>query len=145
MDHSNRSMAVIIFNHLGALIASVVVYFILSMIVSFLLFLSNKYINIGGESFFESIIRNIASPAIAGFYGIKTAQKLFSLASRKFIFLSFSAMLLITTGAYLVLVGISKDATGIPMYSFLMGFVAFPLGILGAFMAYKSETINDLN
>jgi len=130
-----------IVHQIVALVVSLVIFIVAWFLSGFLLALLDEFRGLG-DSWIQSVFRDVFAPWVGGYLGISAALSWLSRSTPKFVFFGFAVTLLLLIGAYLGLVGGNLRHINLSVGTFLWGAVSLAASIFGAFVAAKGEGLN---
>ena len=135
MDTEAESSVV---HQVAALIVSIVIFVVAWFLSGFLLGLLDQFRGLG-DSWIQSVFRDVFAPWVGGYLGVVSALSWLSRSTPKFVFFGFSAALFLLIGAYLGLVGANLRNIDISVGTYIWGALSFSASIVGAYFGAASE------
>ena len=136
MSKNRNYFSALILAQIGCLLISlflfIIIWFFVTLFLNFLFYLGGT-----DSGWFRQIFIELMAPAFAAYIGLSIGLSYLRRSTPKFIFLSFTIVMLISVGIYLGFVGALREGAGISVNSYLWGAANIVAGILGAFKAAK--------
>lgn len=138
MDENQAVQGLNVAMSVVGLILAIIVFVAVWIVGGILFNLFDNLRGIGSDKL-QAIFREIFVPGVGGYAAMAVVSSWLEKADTRFVFLSFSAVLLILMGVYIGLVGPVASKIGIDVWEFLLAVLALVAEVIGAYINIRHE------